>query len=271
MNLKDYLSRIHYTGQVEPTKQVLFELHRAHLTSIAYENLDIHLGVPITVNMKQIFDKIVNGGRGGWCFEMNGLFGWALNEIGFDVTMYAATVGRDTRKNSREGDHLVLRVDLDQAYLADVGFGIGFYEPLPLADGYYRQGFLEVGLAFENNQWHFDNDPKTQPGYDFPLNKRLFGDFSAASDWLQTSPDSGFVKTTVCHLVQKKKLLTLRGAVLKTFRPFGVTSHVIESQEEYDNILQNDFGLPIDNSEILWPKVQSMHLAWLCENPSALR
>lgn len=270
MNLDSYLQRINYSGPLEPTKQVLFDIHRGHLTSIAYENLDIHLGTPVTVELEQIFDKIVTRGRGGWCFEMNGLFAWALREIGFDVTMYAATVGRETRKNAREGDHLVLQVDLDEPYLADVGFGTGFYEPLPLAAGHYRQDFLDVGLAFEGNRWHFDNDPNTPPGYDFPLAKQVLSDFDDACDWLQTSPDSGFVKTTVCHLVQKNKLITLRGAVLKTIRPSGVTTRAIEDAEEYRQVIQNDFGLPIKNIGDLWSTVEAMHQQWLIENPGAL-
>lgn len=283
MNLNDYLTRINYNGTLEPTKGVLFALHRAHLSAIAYENLDIHLGNPVTVDIEQIFDKIVHRGRGGWCFEMNGLFAWALREIGFDVTMYAATVGRATRKpvptaveqstepaqktTIREGDHLVLKVKLDQPYLADVGFGIGFYEPLPLTSDNYRQDFLDVELFFERERWHFENDPKAGPGYDFPVEPQSLSDFGDACDWLQTDPNSGFVRTTVCHRVQKGKLRTMRGLTYKMIQPAGTTTRIIEKPEEYAQIIQDEFGLPIQETAQLWETAHAMHQRWLAENP----
>ena len=70
--------------------------------------------------------------RGGWCFEMNGLFAWALRELGFQVTLLGASVVRAGAPPKPQPDHLVLEVDLERPYLADVGFGDGLLEPLPL-------------------------------------------------------------------------------------------------------------------------------------------
>src|SRR5262249_42838960 len=142
MKLKAYLQRIRYERPVKVDLDTLIGVHRAHLLNITYENLDIHRGLPLTLDLDHIFEKIVTEHRGGWCYEMNGLLAWALREIGFPVTMLAGTVGRQAQGTTVEGNHLVLLVELDQPYLADVGFGNGFLEPLPLQVGTYQQDFL---------------------------------------------------------------------------------------------------------------------------------
>ena len=179
MELDAYLARIGYGGSLEPTLETLRDLHRAHLLSIAYENLDIHLGRPLSLNETEIFDKLVTHRRGGWCFEMNGLFAWALRELGFAVTLLGATVER-VGSAVRKTDHLALSVALDEPYLCDVGFGDGLLEPLPLHVGRYRQGFLDYELTREDKVWRFRNQPYgAARGYSFGLGAtrafRLYG------------------------------------------------------------------------------------------------
>lgn len=269
MDLADYLTRINFRGPLEPTKDVLFALHRAHLAAIAYENLDIHLGTPITVELDDIYDKIVRRGRGGWCFEMNGLFAWALREIGFDVTMYAANVRREIPYDC-QGDHLVLKVELDQPYLADVGFGTGFYEPLPLADGIYRQDMLDVRLDSTAAGWKFTIVSDGDRGYDFSSAPRTLASFAEACEWLQTSPTSGFVHTTVCQRVEAGKLDVLRGAVRTTVQASGSDTHVVQSADEFEQLVRHNFGLPLTNLAELWTKVWAKHQQWLRANPNAM-
>jgi N-hydroxyarylamine O-acetyltransferase len=86
MELHDYLKRVGYRGPIEPTLEVLRAVHRCHACNVPYENLDVIRQVPVDQDIERIFTKIVHDGRGGWCYEMNGLLGWALREIGFDVT-----------------------------------------------------------------------------------------------------------------------------------------------------------------------------------------
>ncbi len=143
MNIDSYLKRINYTGSLEPTLETLRNIHRQHLLSIPYENLDIHLGRRFELNQEHFFKKLVFEKRGGWCYEMNGLLAWVLRELGFEVQYLSGTVGREQKGNLAEGNHLVLLVHLDKPYIADVGFGDGILEPLPLQEGVYRQGFLE--------------------------------------------------------------------------------------------------------------------------------
>src|SRR5437762_14222540 len=94
MHVGAYLQRINYRGSPEPNAQTLRELHRAHMLTVPFENLDIHLGRPITLGQAALFDKIVTRRRGGFCYELNGLFAALLRALGFDVTMLSARVAR---------------------------------------------------------------------------------------------------------------------------------------------------------------------------------
>jgi N-hydroxyarylamine O-acetyltransferase len=85
MILQTYLTRIGYTGSLEPNPETLNALQEAHLSSIPYENLDIHLGRTLPLGETRAYEKLVLEQRGGWCFEMNTLFAWALRQIGFAV------------------------------------------------------------------------------------------------------------------------------------------------------------------------------------------
>jgi N-hydroxyarylamine O-acetyltransferase len=264
MNLPAYLAHIRYDGSSEPTLETLTALHRHHLLHIPYENLDIHLGRRLTLDEETIFEKIVNQGRGGWCFEMNGLFAWVLRQFGFSVTMLSSTVNRPKNGDSAEGNHLILRVDIDRPYLVDVGFGAGFLEPLPLAEGRYQQGFFTYHLWYENDRWYFQNHPQGGLGYDFTLQPHLLSDFADKCHELQTSPESGFVQTTVCQRFTLDGLVILRGATLRTVKPSGEISQTIDTEALYKTVLQDHFGLRIgDNFTQLWHNVWQRHVAWI--------
>ncbi len=146
MELDGYLRRI---GEKpgDPTLDTLNRLHRAHLRRIAYENLDIHLGRTLSLDVAQTYDKIVTRGRGGWCYEMNGLFAWALRALGFDVTLLASAVTTEFVGDGSSGEHLILLVKLDRPYLVDVGFGNGLQLPIPLRSRHLPAGFSDLRAA----------------------------------------------------------------------------------------------------------------------------
>ncbi|MBV9903566.1 MAG: arylamine N-acetyltransferase, partial [Alphaproteobacteria bacterium] len=134
MNLDAYLRRIGLDHRPPPTLAGLRTVHRAHLFAIPYENIDVQLGRPLTIERPPIFEKIVASGRGGWCYEMNGILGWALGELGFDITRATGAVFREMKGEPSVGNHLVLRVALPEGlFLADVGFGNGPHDPIPVA------------------------------------------------------------------------------------------------------------------------------------------
>ena len=83
MDLDAYLTRIGFDGFPKPDLTTLRSLQRCHLEHIAFENFDVQFGRRVTLDLENAYAKLVTGGRGGWCYEMNGLFLWALESIGF--------------------------------------------------------------------------------------------------------------------------------------------------------------------------------------------
>ena len=146
MDLSAYLQRIRFDGSVRPDLATLKAIHRAHQYAIPFENLDVLLRRPVVLDPEASYDKIVRRRHGGWCYELTGLIGWALKEIGFELMRVSAGVMRVQAGDAQLGNHLCLLVRLDQPYLVDVGFGGSLAEPLALAasereDRPYRSGW----------------------------------------------------------------------------------------------------------------------------------
>ncbi len=264
MDVDAYLARIGYEGRLEPTLTTLQGLHRAHLLSVPYENLDIHLGRTLTLSLPEVFNKLVTQKRGGWCLEMNGLFAWALRELGFAVTLLGASVVRAGAPPKPQPDHLIVQVDLERPYLADVGFGDGLLEPLPLEPGRYRQGFFDFALTQTGGVWYFQNHPQgSAPGFVFTLEPYRLTDFAETCGTLQTSPESGFVRVTVCQRLTPTGVVTLRGATFRVVTAAGVEERVLEGADEFDRVLRERFGLGLPEASDLWPRVWASHQAWV--------
>src|SRR5271170_4725651 len=114
MNIDAYLRRIEYDGPRVASVETLRALHRQHLFLVPFENLDIPLGTPIRLDIGLIYDKIVARRRGGFCYELNGLFGELLTAMGFSVQTLSARVRREDGGFGREFDHMLLKVELDE-------------------------------------------------------------------------------------------------------------------------------------------------------------
>jgi N-hydroxyarylamine O-acetyltransferase len=266
MNLDGYLSRIAYHGSRRPDLDTLTAVHRAHLTAISYENLDIHLDRVLSLDITHIYDKIVRRGRGGWCYEMNSLLAWALRELGFDVTMLAAAVAPVTDEDRQHLDHMAVRVMLDEPWLLDAGFGNAFLEPLPLREGQYQQAYHTFQLWRNGDYWGFTNHVHGGPGFEFLLQPRTIEEYGPRCTFLQSSPESPFVRRTVCHRLREDySIVSLRGLVLTTVNADGKTQEAIETLEGYTEALTKLFLLRLSDEEIvqLWEKVWPAHLAWV--------
>lgn len=112
MNVRTYLERIDYNKVVQPDVETLIGLHRAHLLTVPFENLDIQLGQPIQLTEQAMWEKIIVHRRGGFCYELNGLFAWLLKQIGYEVTYLNGRVYNDAGRRGREFDHLTLLVEI---------------------------------------------------------------------------------------------------------------------------------------------------------------
>ncbi|NIK89986.1 N-hydroxyarylamine O-acetyltransferase [Rhizomicrobium palustre] len=262
MDLDAYFARIAYDGPREPDLRTLAALHRAHLRAIPYENLDVQFRRPVSLDPAAAFDKIVHGKRGGWCYEMNGLFGAVLAELGFKVTRCAGAVMRETMGAKAHANHLVLRVDVEEGvFLADVGFGDGAIDPIFLVTG----PFSSHGFAFslsrpEENWWRLHNH-KTggAASFDFQL---VAADEAALAErclWLQSAADSPFVQNAVLQHHFAEGIWQMRGRVLRKLTPAGDTDYLVESAAEYVGALRDVFGLNLPEAADLWPKICARH------------
>ena len=133
-----YLERIEAERPQEPDLDSLARLQFAHLVSVPFENIDVFDRVPVSVDQEASLAKIIDRGRGGWCFEANGAFAWLLEQLGFTVRRLGAAVLLDGPNTLV--DHLAIEVQLDRPYLVDVGFGDSFIRPLDLSIGEPQDG-----------------------------------------------------------------------------------------------------------------------------------
>ena len=273
MDLKAYLDRIDYNGPVRADLATLRGLHRAHLLAIPYENLDVQLGHPVKLARAQIYEKIVERRRGGWCYEMNGLFGWALAEAGFRVTRTTGAVRRDLMGDVMVGNHLVLRVDLDEGtFLADVGFGDGSRDPIKVEPGPFHSHGFKFSLAKEEGAWWrvFNHQYGGAQTFDFRLDPADETVLEERCRLLQTSEQSPFVQNAVCQRHTESGLTILRGRVLRRVTPDGIVDErLLEDADDFVSVLAEEFDLDVPGAESLWPKIIARHEAVLAAAAAA--
>ncbi|NWH09571.1 MAG: arylamine N-acetyltransferase [Alphaproteobacteria bacterium] len=262
--LDAYFSRLELAREgLAPDYSTLCRVHRAHALRVPYENLDVQLSRPVTTNPLHALTKI-GSGRGGWCYEMNGSLGAALQALGFSVVRMAGGVHRASQGDQMIGNHLILKTEIaGRPYLCDVGFGDGLLEPVPLAEGVYRQGHMAFRLErLEDGFWRFHNDPDgAAPSFDFedaPADERLLGEVCT---FLQTSPESPFVQNAVIQRHFPDPHLSLRGKVLRRRNGDGVHDQALESAKDYIEVLAAEFGLDLPEAASLWPQIEQRHEA----------
>lgn len=269
--LKAYLDRIGFKGDARPDLRTLRAVHRAHVEAIPYENLDVQFKRPLTRAPADAFDKIVTRKRGGWCYEMNGLLGWALEEIGFKVTRLAGGVTRAINGDSVVGNHLVLLVDLGETWVADAGFGDGLIEPVRLREGSFQTGPLECRLEkIGGGWWRYFNDPAGgAPSFDFNPDIGDEALLEARCLFLQNDPASPFVQNAVVQRWRDGEHYSLRGRVLQTVAESGKHQETIDSAEDYVAALREIFALDLPEAATLWPAILARHEAVIAAKPPA--
>jgi N-hydroxyarylamine O-acetyltransferase len=251
MDIKNYLERIHFQlGEVKPGLETLEILQQTHMQAVPFENLSVHYKQPIVLNEETLYKKIVGQNRGGFCYELNGLFAWLLRELGYRVTMLSAGVARKDGGFGPEFDHMTLMVHLDENYLVDVGFGDSFQTPLRFSHrGEQSQGGKSYQIAAEGEafvvyeQNNRDEKPSMQAQYRFTLSPRQMKDYEDMCHYHQTSPESSFTQKRVCSLASPNGRYTL-----SDFR-FIITEDGIKherelaSEEEFRRVLKEYFNI----------------------------
>jgi N-hydroxyarylamine O-acetyltransferase len=251
LDIPAYLERIAYTGPRDVSPETLRALHLAHLYTVPFENLDIHLGRPLSLDDAALFDKIVTRRRGGFCYELNGLFCALLRDLGFRVTMLSAEVARQAGGFGPQFDHLALRVDIDEPWLADVGFGNGFRLPVrlddaadqPQGDSAYRIATDSAYRILLRRDDRGDNAGDWTPQYRFTLQPHALADFADRCRFHQTSPESHFTQGRICTLATPAGRVTLSGLRLVETTPAGRMERDLTGEAEYAATLRDRFGV----------------------------
>jgi N-hydroxyarylamine O-acetyltransferase len=244
-----YLERIGVAGDLPPTFECLRRLHRAHRMRVPFENLDIHLGVPIVLDVPTFAEKVALRSRGGFCYELNGAFASLLVSLGFSVELLAARVyGRDGL-GQRFG-HLALAVPVDGVtYLADVGFGRGsFDEPLRLevaGPQHDDEGTFELT---ESNGGDLDLICDGVPQYRVALAPRALVEFADACAFNQT-PDSVFMHGTICSIRTTTGRATIAGTRLIETTADGRREQLLAGAE-LGRILRERFAVRLSDEDL---------------------
>jgi N-hydroxyarylamine O-acetyltransferase len=259
--LAAYLERIGFYGVARPDLQTLGDLQRAHVRTVPFENLDVQLRRPVTLDFDACFDKIVERRCGGWCFELNGVLSWALREIGFDVMRMSAGVWRERLGDSQLGNHLCLLVRIGRPYLVDVGFGGSLSQPLPLEVSTHHQSPYDLTLSDAGDgYWRFAECAHGEPfSFDFRAAPADEAGFALHCARLQTSPDSPFVQNLVAQRRMGDSHVVLRGRVLTTLRDSGEEKVELASADELVATLRDRFELNVPEAATLWPAICARH------------
>ncbi|HKO99415.1 MAG TPA: arylamine N-acetyltransferase [Pyrinomonadaceae bacterium] len=249
MDIAAYLQRINYHGSLDPSAETLRDLQVAHLLAVPFENLSIHYQQPIVLDDEALFDKIVTRRRGGFCYELNGLFCALLRGLGFKVEMLSARVANSAGEFGPEFDHMTLMVQLDQRWLADVGFGDSFREPLLIDERNVQvQQERSYRIDLDDDRyllWQRQQGEEWKPQYSFSLQPFSYPDYTGMCQYHQTSSDSHFTKARICSRATLDGRLTLSDLRLITTGMNDRQEQLLESEEEYLQVLRERFDVTI--------------------------
>ncbi|UVI31097.1 arylamine N-acetyltransferase family protein [Paenibacillus spongiae] len=247
-----YLTRIGFNGPIDGSASTLAELQERHLHTVPYENLDILQRIPLSLEIPDLIEKIVVHRRGGYCFELNALFGWLLRELGYPVTDFVARFWRDEPDCPPKRRHHVLKVEAEgSSYLCDVGVGgIVPRRPILMAEGLEQQQGDElyrlerdrnygwILAEFKRESWHWI--------YSFTEEVQLQKDFVMATFWCENSPDSIFIKNRMLAIRTNEGRNSVAGDEFRIFTNEGVRSFVPDTEEEYKEALRVHFGIELN-------------------------
>ncbi|MEM9896453.1 MAG: arylamine N-acetyltransferase [Bacteroidota bacterium] len=244
-----YLERIGLK-QEQPSFAFLKKLIKHHLLAIPFENLDIHYGKKILLDYNAIYKKVVLQGRGGFCYELNGLFFYLLQKLGFTSTVLSAEVyNRKKSEFGRPFDHMFIAVKLDGAlFLVDVGFGEGYTQPLKFDLKKSQVDFVSYWKTERKNDDFFylmrsQDNTSFESVYRFKLNSREIIEFIAMCDYHQVSENSSFKQQKLITILTTtgRKTLTDRKFVLDHLGKKEEIS--ILNEDEFLSKLQEHFGI----------------------------
>lgn len=258
MNIPQYLERIQYREPLKLDANTLRGLELAHMMTVPFENLDIALKRPIKIDEESLWNKLVVQKRGGFCYELNGLFAWLLKQVGFEVTYLNARVFNSEGILGIDFDHLALLVQIPGQpgrWLADVGFGDSFMEPLDLDDRTEQmQGLRSYRLEQISDGyivWQRNYDGSWERHYFFDLQPHKFPEeYESACHYHQTSAESSFTRSSIISRATSDGRVSLEDGRLLLTVNGQRTNRPLESDDEYHALLKGFFGIILPKENI---------------------
>jgi N-hydroxyarylamine O-acetyltransferase len=245
--IQHYFNRIAYNGELTPDVRSLCELQRTHLLHVPFENLDIHRNTPINLDLEKLYEKIVVNQRGGFCYELNGLFYELLKGLGYNVMRLAARVYNQGVLGPKF-DHLALMVEMDgMEYLTDVGFGEFSFHPLR----------IEVGRELSDVRGRFIIEPFSEkefrvnkmdgnekiPKYTFEKGPFELIDFNEMCSYHQSNPNSYFTQKKYITMPTERGRVTLFEDKMTIKEGDMVTEQKVNSEQAFNVLLQRHFDI----------------------------
>lgn len=246
--IKEYLARIDYSGDRSATLAVLQNLQRTHLQTVPFENLDIHNGVEIVLDEQRLFDKIVGRRRGGFCYELNGLFFALLQGLGFEVIRIAARVYNRERGFGPPFDHMAILATINEMrYLVDVGYGEFAIAPLKMVmdiEQSDERGVFVISHRPDGGLFlvaKLDNG-ESVPEYLFDNRHHALAEYASTCQYHQTDPASHFTQGKLISLATENGRMTLTDKTFKVRVGLRTEEHPVAGPAEFDRLLSTYFG-----------------------------
>ncbi|XP_071423866.1 arylamine N-acetyltransferase, liver isozyme-like [Pithys albifrons albifrons] len=279
MNIQEYFGRISYNKpHKDADLKTLSTIFQHHIQAIPFENLSMHCGETIELDLQSTYNKIVRKKRGGWCLESNHLLFWALQELGYDVCILGAnSYDPAKRAYTAEMNHILLKVEIQgNSYIVDAGFGGAYqmWQPLVLISGKDQPQVPGIFRFKEDNgTWYLEKVKRKHyipeqsetpyfsvaPGmgnirqiHRFTLQPRHINDFQELNAYLQVSPDNILQKKSICSLQTTEGLIALVGWTLTEMK-YNYTEdmdlvHITTlTDEEVEKTLKDKFNIELEN------------------------
>ncbi|KER66026.1 acetyltransferase [Burkholderia cepacia] len=247
-DVPSYFRRIGYTGDAVADTATLHALMRHQLFSVPFENLDVQAGKGVSLVPEDIADKLLRQGRGGYCYEVNGLFAMALAALGIPYRFVAARPMFYPARRPRTHMALIAEVG-GRRWLCDLGFGsYGIRAPMDLDR-------LDIDVVQDCDTFRLSRDERGDyllqakvdgewaNQYGFDLSPQEWVDFVPANYLNSTHPEAIFVQKLLVVLHRPDGRLILLGDLLKTVAD-GHTEKRQLAEGEVAQVLENRFGLP---------------------------
>lgn len=245
-----YLARMAARRPAVVDAAALRRLHRAHLMSVPFENLSIHMGEPVSLAADDLAGKIVRRRRGGFCYELNGAFALLLEALGVKVTRLAARVYSDGHLGP-PFDHLALAVWLPDGsgpWLADVGFGDHSVYPLALDSRTTQDDPAGEFVLAGAEGGDVDVFKNGQPQYRVEMRERSLADFGPTCWWQVTSPLSHFTQRTICSRLTETGRISISGHTLIHTSGAMRTQQELAGERALLSAYRDHFGIILDHA-----------------------